>query len=94
MMAKSAINSLVNRRHGRTLQAIFADPVNGDIEWRRIEGLFLALGAARTERAGSAVSFELNGVVAQFHRPHPDKAALRYRVKDARAFLLQAGVRP
>lgn len=94
MMAKSAINSLVNRRHGRTLQAIFADPVNGNIEWRRIEGLFLALGAARTERAGSAVSFELNGVVAQFHRPHPDKAALRYRVKDARAFLLQAGVGP
>ncbi len=94
MMAKSAINSLVNRRHGRTLQAIFANPVNGNIEWRRIEGLFRALGASRTERAGAAVSFELNGVVAQFHRPHPDKAALRYRVKDARAFLEQAGVGP
>ena len=94
MMAKSATNRLVNRRHGRTLQAIFADPVNGNIEWRRIEALFLALGATRMERAGSAVSFELNGAVAQFHRPHPDKAALRYRVKDARAFLKWAGVRP
>ena len=61
--------------------------VNGNIEWRRIEALLLALGASRTERAGAAVGFELNGVVAQFHRPHPDKAALRYRVKDARAFL-------
>ena len=94
MMAKSAINSFVNRRHGGTLQAIFADPVNGNSEWRRIEALFLALGAARRERAGAAVSFELNGIVAQFHRPHPDKAALRYRVKDARAFLEQAGVGP
>ena len=93
MMAKSATNRLVIRRHGRTLQAIFADPVNGNIEWRRIEALSLALGATRMERTGSA-SFELNGAVAQFHRPHPDKAALRYRVKDARAFLEWAGVRP
>ena len=84
MTAKSAINSLVSRRHGRTLQAIFATPVNGNIEWRRIEALSLAPGASRMERAGAAVSFELNGVVAQFHRPHPDKAALRYRVRDAR----------
>jgi len=83
----------VNRRHGGTLQAIFADPVNDNIEWRRIEALFLALGATRTERAGGAVSFELNRAVAQFHRPHPDKVALRYRVKDARAFLEWAGVR-
>ena len=94
MMAESVINGLVNRRHVRTLQAIFADPVNGNIEWRRIEALFLALGAVRTERAGAAVSFALNGAVAQFHRPHPNKAALRYRVKDARGFPEQAGVGP
>ena len=89
-MAESVITSVVNRRHERTLQAIFANPMNGNIEWRRIE----ALGAVRTERAGAAVSFALNGAVAQFHRPHPNKAALRYRVKDARGFLEQAGIRP
>ena len=94
MIAKTAIYSRVNRRHTTTLRAVFADPVNGNIEWRRIETLFLALGAERTERAGAAVHFTLNGAVAQFHRPHPDKAALRYRVKDARNFLEQAGVRP
>ena len=44
--------------------------MDGNIEWRRIEALLLALGASRTERAGAAVSFELNGVVAQFHHPH------------------------
>jgi len=82
----------MNGAQQKTLRAVFADPVNGNIEWRRIESLFIALGAARTERDGSGVSFFLNGVRADFHRPHPDKAALRYRVKDAREFLKQAGV--
>ena len=45
----------------------------------------------RTERAGSAVSFVLNDVRVDFHRPHPDKKALRYHVKNARNFLKQAG---
>ena len=81
-------------RQTKTLRAIFADPVNGNIEWRKIEALFLALGAVRKERAGAAVSFTLNHTVAQFHRPHPNKAALRYRVRDARKFLEQAGIRP
>ena len=82
----------MNNKHGKTLHAIFTNPVNGNMEWRKIESLFLALGAIRTERVGSAVSFILNDVRADFHRPHPDKAALRYRVKDARKFLAQAGI--
>jgi hypothetical protein len=84
----------MNSKHRKTLSVIFTDPVNGNIEWRKIESLFLALGALRTERAGSAVSFILNDIRADFHRPHPDKAALRYRVKDVRRFLKQAGVTP
>jgi len=84
----------MNSKHRKTLSIIFTDPINGNIEWRKIESLFLALGALRTERAGSAVSFILNDIRADFHRPHPDKAALRYRVKDVRKFLKQAGVTP
>lgn len=76
------------------LKVIFTDPVNGNIEWCKIEALFLALGAIRTEREGSAVSFVLNDIRVDFHRPHPDKEALRYRVKDARNFLKQAGITP
>lgn len=82
----------MNTKHRKTLELIFADPVNGNLEWRRIEALFIALGAVRTERAGSAVSFILNHVRADFQRPHPEKEALRYRVKDARTFLTQAGI--
>ena len=32
------------------------DPVNGNIEWRKIEAVFLALGAIRTEGTRSSVS--------------------------------------
>ena len=82
----------MNNRQRKTYETIFAEPVNGNIEWRKIEALFIALGAVQTERGGSAVSFVLNDVRADFHRPRPDKAALRYLVKDARNFLIQAGI--
>ena len=84
----------MNSKHRKTLETIFSDPVNGNLEWRKIEALLLALGAIRTERSGSAVSFVLNDVRADFHRPHTEKEALRYRVKDARTFLMQAGITP
>ncbi len=86
--------NVMNHKQRKTLGTIFTDPVNGNIEWRKIEALFLSLGAVRTEKTGSAVSFVLNDIRADFHRPHPDKAALRYRVKDARNFLRQAGITP
>jgi len=62
------------------------------MEWRKIEALFLALGAVKDEGQGSAVTFFQNNKRADFHRPHPDKEALRYRTKAAREFLTMAGV--
>ena len=64
------------------------------IEWRKIEALFLALGAQKDEGNGSAVTFFLNDKRADFHRPHPNKEALRYRVKAIREFLEKAGITP
>ena len=84
----------MNTRHRKTLEAISCDPVNGNIEWRKIEALFVALGAQIVEGRGSRISVVLNGVRADFHRPHPGKEALRYRVLDARNLLKQAGVTP
>lgn len=46
------------------------------------------------EGNGSRVRFDLNEVIATFHRPHPDKHAKPYQVRDARLFLEQAGVTP
>jgi len=78
----------------RTLTSVFADPVNGNIEWSKIEALLVALGCQVIEGSGSSVTFEKNGIRAYFHRPHPDKAALPYRVKDARKFLELLGEAP
>ncbi len=94
MQSFYAITSSMKAKDRKTLEIIFTDPINGNLEFRHIEALFLALGATKTERKGSAVSFSLNEIRVDFHRPHPDKAALRYRVKDARTFLLLAGVKP
>jgi hypothetical protein len=84
----------MNKRHLKTLEIIFSDPVPKTLAWKRVEGLFIALGARVIEGRGSRVRFELNGVIATFHRPHPQKEAQPYQVRDARNFLEQAGIKP
>ncbi|MEW6140364.1 MAG: type II toxin-antitoxin system HicA family toxin [Thermodesulfobacteriota bacterium] len=84
----------MNKAQRRTLEAIFSQPVPATFEWRRIESLFLALGAQIIEGDGSRVRFLLNGVIATFHRPHPAREAKPYQVRDARVFLERAGVKP
>ena len=84
----------MNSAHRKTLVAVFADPVDGALGWRRIEALLRAAGCKVIEGAGSSVTFEKDGHRAYFHRPHPGKEALRYRVRDARAFLTTLGVLP
>ena len=68
-------------------------PVNGNIKWSRIEALFVAVGCVVVEGSGSSVTFEKNGRRAYFHRSHPQKELLRYRVTDARHFLESIGVK-
>lgn len=89
-----AINVPMNSKHRKTLEALFANPVNGNLEWTRIEALLLAVGCQVLESGGSAVTFALAGRKATFHRPHPGTAALKYRVKLAREFLGQLGITP
>lgn len=90
----SAIIDRVNGTHRRTLARVLADPVNGNIEWSRIESLLKALGCRMVEGAGSSVTFEFNGRKMTLHRPHPGKEALRYRVQAVREFIDRMGVTP
>lgn len=92
--AKSYIVHNLNAKHVKTLHAIFAIPTPATMEWRKIESLFVALGAIVTEGNGSRVRFEINQVVASFHRPHPEKEAKVYQVRDARTFLEAVGITP
>lgn len=84
----------MNSRNRKTLEAIFTDPVSGSIQWRLIESLLVSLGAVLVEGSGSRVSFLLNGRRADFHRPHPGKEALRYRVRAVKELLEKAGIQP
>jgi len=76
------------------LATIFSNPVNGNMEWAKIEALLVALDCRVIEASGSGFTFEKDGVRAYFHRPHPEKEALIYRVKDARDFLTKIGETP
>ena len=84
----------VNNSQRKTLEAIFSTPTPKNLEWARIEALFVALGCVVIEGNGSRVRFELGGVVGTFHRPHPAKEAKPYQVRDAKLFLIEAGVKP
>jgi len=97
MLAKSDSISYplcMNARHRKTLAVIFRDPVSGTIAWADVESLLIAVGCHLVEGNGSRVRFEKDGHLAFFHRPHPEKEAKRYQVRDARRFLLEIGVKP
>ncbi len=82
----------MNKRHRKTLDAIFDKPVRSDIEWKEIESLFKALGAEVSEGRGSRVRVALKGVRAVFHRPHPKKETDKGAVKSVRRFLKESEV--
>lgn len=84
----------MSNRHRRTLEAVFRDPVSPTIVWDDVEKMLLHHGAHIREGSGSRISVELNGVMADFHRPHPRKEAKQYQVRDVRALLTQAGIVP
>ncbi len=84
----------MNNQQRKTLEQVFDNSVNGNLEWRKIEALLLGVGCERTEGSGSSVAFSHSGLTVRFHRSHPQREALRYRVSDARKFLQAIGVMP
>ena len=84
----------LSSKHSKTLRAIFEDPVRSNIAWADIEKLLDALGADLTEVRGSRVRIYLNQIRAVFHRPHPQKEAVKGAVNSVRRFLTEAGIRP
>ena len=84
----------MNSKHRRTLEAVFAEPVSGTLNWVDIESLIVWAGADVIEGRGSRVRFVCRGEVESFHRPDPPKEAERYQVRAARDFLERIGVTP
>jgi hypothetical protein len=82
----------MNKKHRKTLQAVFEDPVKSNIAWSDIEKMLIALGAEISEGSGSRVRLALNAVRAVFHRPHPQKETDKGAVVSMRRFLTEAGI--
>ena len=83
----------MRKKHEKTLADIFATPTKANIVWADIEALMIALGGEVYEGSGSRVRVLLNGVVATFHRPHPEKETDKGAVVRVRTFLQDAGVK-
>lgn len=84
----------MKKKHQRTLEAIFARPVSGNIQWRDIEALFHELGAEITEREGSRIGVRLFGERRVFHRPHPSPQTDKGAIASIRLWLDEHGVQP
>ena len=84
----------MQKRHAKTLEAIFRRPVSGTIRWGEIEALFTELGAEILEREGSRVAVVLFGEVQVFHRPHPSPDTDKGAVAAIRRWLENHGVKP
>jgi len=93
-MALVSQTDTMNNRQRALLELVFNKPVPRTLDWSRLESLLVSLGARVIEGRGSRVRFELNGEVATFHRPRPDRHAKPYQVRDACQFLEPAGVTP
>ena len=84
----------MKRKHRKTLEAVFARPVSGNVQWRDIEAMFIELGAEISEREGSRVAVFLFGEVRVFHRPHPSPNTDKGAVASIRKWLEQHRVAP
>jgi HicA toxin of bacterial toxin-antitoxin, len=84
----------MSKKHRRTLEAVFAEPVRANVHWSDIEAMLEEYGAEVSEGAGSRVRIALNGVRAVFHRPHPQKETDKGALRSMRRFLTEAGVMP
>jgi HicA toxin of bacterial toxin-antitoxin, len=84
----------MNKKHERTLESIFKNPVQSNVAWRDCEKLLEALGAEISEGNGSRVRIALNGVRAVFHRPHPQKEIDKGALVSLREFLENAKIIP
>jgi hypothetical protein len=81
-------------KHRKTYDAIYSNPVRANIAWNDAVAMAEAFGARVVPGGGSMFSFELGGVTAVMHRPHPGAEMSKGRVRAFRAFLDAAGADP
>lgn len=76
-------------KHTYTLGQLYN--LNGGLDWKRVEGLLLHLGAEVHEGSGSTVTFVIRDRKLTVDRPHPRRECGRGLVKRVRTFLKSVG---
>lgn len=88
----------MNSKQKRILADIFTEPTLGNVAFADIEALLIAVGCVQKNKkqktGGSRVKFVKDGMIASFHRPHPEKEAKKYQVEQAREYLTRLGLEP
>lgn len=76
------------------MKLIFQRPASGNINWKAIEALLLALGAEISEAEDSRICVRLFEERRVFHRPHPTNVTDKGAVESIRKWLEYNGVKP
>lgn len=84
----------MQKRHQKTLETIFKQPISGNLKFKDIESLFKALGGEIMEREGSRIAVVLDGQVMVFHRPHPSPNTDKGAIASIRKWLNELGYTP
>jgi hypothetical protein len=84
----------MSHKHTSLLQAVFHDPVSGNIHWREVESLLKHLGASVEPAHGAVFKITLNGMEGFLHHPHQSNVCSKQVIKQLREYLSRAGVSP
>jgi hypothetical protein len=82
----------MSHKHDNLLDAIFKDPVSGNIHWREIESLLHHLGASIVPAHGARFRVTYNEHECFLHHPHQGNVCDKSLIKYLREFLLRAGL--
>ena len=94
LCGKPTIIAIMNSKHKKTLQDVFAEPTSKTLEWARIETLLIGIDCKVLEGSGSRVRFSHGTTILALHRPRPAKEAKAYQVVEVREFLKLIGITP
>lgn len=82
----------MSHKHRNVLQAIFQDPIHGNVQWREVESLLTHLGASLEPSHGARFRVVLNGREFFVHHPHHGNEFGKQEIKLLREHLAAAGV--
>ncbi len=82
----------MNHRHRKVLHAVFAHPVNTNINFRDVEHLLVELGAEIDNKSGNRIGVAFKGHSAAFR--HAGHSLPAEEVVQIRKFLETCGVAP